>query len=80
MFLTSDRSQLAALRSKLEDPSSAITFAEIISKEPLALFVRQGDDQWFNIVKWALFVQINAEELGVTPGQTLQDESSIHEP
>jgi general L-amino acid transport system substrate-binding protein len=28
--------------------------------------VRQGDDQWFNLVKWAHFVQLNAEELGVT--------------
>jgi general L-amino acid transport system substrate-binding protein len=28
--------------------------------------VRQGDDQWFNIVKWVHFAMINAEELGVT--------------
>ena len=30
--------------------------------------VRQGDDQWFNIVKWTLFTQINAEELGINQG------------
>jgi general L-amino acid transport system substrate-binding protein len=64
--LTSDRSQLAALRSKLNDPESAVILPEIISKEPLGPVVRQGDDQWFNIVKWALFTQINAEEKGVT--------------
>lgn len=64
--LTSDRSQLAALRSKLPDPNSAVILPNIISKEPLGPVVRQGDDEWFNIVKWALFVQINAEELGVT--------------
>ena len=51
--LTSDRSQLAALRSKLEDPGSAVILPETISKEPLGPVVRQGDDQWFNIVKWA---------------------------
>ncbi|WP_166268730.1 amino acid ABC transporter substrate-binding protein [Marinobacter caseinilyticus] len=65
-MLTSDRSQLAALRSKLNDPSSAKILPETISKEPLGPVVRQGDDQWFNVVKWALFVQINAEELGIT--------------
>ena len=26
----------------------------------------QGDDQWFNIVKWTHFAMVNAEELGVT--------------
>lgn len=64
--LTSDRSQLAALRSKLNDPSSAEILPNTISKEPLGPVVRQGDDQWFNIVKWVLFAQINAEELGIT--------------
>ncbi|MBQ0831491.1 MAG: amino acid ABC transporter substrate-binding protein [Marinobacter sp.] len=64
--LTSDRSQLAALRSKLADPNSAKILPNTISKEPLGPVVRQGDDEWFNIVKWVLFVQINAEELGIT--------------
>lgn len=64
--ITSDRSQLAALRSKLEDPSSAEILPETISKEPLGPVVRQGDDVWFNIVKWSLFTQINAEEKGIT--------------
>jgi len=64
--LTSDRSQLAALRSKLTNPDSAKILPNTISKEPLGPVVRQGDDQWFNIVKWVLSVQINAEELGIT--------------
>ena len=64
--LTSDRSQLAALRSKLPDPSSAVLLPEVISKEPLGPVVREGDDEWFNIVKWALFAQIDAEEMGIT--------------
>ena len=38
----------------------------MISKEPLGPAVRHGDDQWFDIVKWALFAMINAEELGLT--------------
>lgn len=66
--LTSDRSQLAALRTKLDDPSSAVILPETISKEPLGPVVRQGDDEWFNIVKWVLFTMVNAEELGITSG------------
>lgn len=65
-MLTSDQSQLYALRIKLSDPNSAIVLPEIISKEPLGPVVRQGDDEWFNLVRWSLFAQINAEEAGVT--------------
>jgi len=64
--LTSDQSQLYALRIKLKDPKSAVVLPEVISKEPLGPVVRQGDDEWFNIVKWSLFAMINAEELGLS--------------
>ncbi len=64
--LTSDQSQLYALRIKLAKPDNAMVLPEIISKEPLGPVVRQGDDQWFNIVKWSLFAMINAEEYGLT--------------
>jgi general L-amino acid transport system substrate-binding protein len=63
--LTSDVSQLYAERLKLAAPDSHIILPEVISKEPLGPAVRQGDDQWFNLVKWALYALINAEELGV---------------
>ena len=65
-MLTSDQSQLYSLRIKLAKPDSAIVLPEVISKEPLGPVVRQGDDQWFNIVKWSLNAMINAEELGLT--------------
>jgi general L-amino acid transport system substrate-binding protein len=64
--LTSDRSQLAAIRIGLKNPNTAVVLPEVISKEPLGPVVRQGDDQWFNIVRWVLNAQINAEELGLT--------------
>ncbi|MGM0785704.1 MAG: amino acid ABC transporter substrate-binding protein [Pseudomonadota bacterium] len=64
--LTSDTSQLAALRIQLSDPEGAVILPEVISKEPLGPVVRQGDDQWFNIVKWSLFAMINAEEMGIS--------------
>jgi general L-amino acid transport system substrate-binding protein len=39
---------------------------EIISKEPLGPSVRQGDSQWFTLVKWVHFALLDAEELGIT--------------
>ena len=65
-MITSDQSQLYSLRIKLAQPDSAIVLPEVISKEPLGPVVRQGDDKWFNIVKWSLNAMINAEEMGVT--------------
>ncbi len=64
--LTSDQSQLYGLRTHLADPSSAVLLPEIISKEPLGPVVRQGDDEWFNVVRWTFFAMLNAEEMGVT--------------
>lgn len=64
--LTSDKSQLAAIRTELKDPKGASILPETISKEPLGPAVRQGDDQWRDIVLWTLYAIINAEELGVT--------------
>ncbi len=65
-MLTSDQSQLYALRTKMNDPSSIVVLPEIISKEPLGPVVRQGDDVWFNVVRWTVFAWVNAEELGIT--------------
>nr|WP_192867651.1 amino acid ABC transporter substrate-binding protein [Thaumasiovibrio occultus] len=64
--LTTDQSALYGLRITLEKPESAVVLPEVISKEPLGPLVRQGDDQWFNIIKWTHNAMLNAEELGVT--------------
>ncbi len=65
-FLVSDQSQLYALRIGLQNPDSAIVLPEVISKEPLGPVVRQGDDEWFNIVKWSVNAWIEGEYQGVT--------------
>ncbi len=65
--LTSDASQLAAIRANdTPNPDDYEILPEIISKEPLGPVVRHGDDQWFDVVKWTLFAQLEAEEKGVT--------------
>jgi general L-amino acid transport system substrate-binding protein len=62
---TTDQSGLYAERLKLAKPDDHVVLPEIISKEPLGPVVRQGDDQWLDIVKWTLNVLIIGEELGL---------------
>ena len=77
---TTDRSGLAAQRTKLTNPDAHVVLPEIISKEPLGPVVRQGDDQWFNIVRWTLNALINAEELGITKANARSRRSGTESP
>ena len=63
---TSDASALFVLRAGLPDAAEHLILPQIISKEPLGPAVRQGDDQWFLIVRWVLTAMIDAEEMGVS--------------
>jgi len=63
--LTSDQSQLFSLRTTLEDPGVHRILGEVISKEPLGPAVRKGDARWFDVVRWTLYLLIDAEELGI---------------
>lgn len=77
---TTDASGLYAQRLKLADPQSHTILPEMISKEPLGPIVRQGDDQWFNIVRWTLFALLNAEEMGVSSQNAEKLKSSTENP
>ncbi len=74
---TTDQSGLYAQRIKLKDPSAHKVLPDVISKEPLGPVVRQGDDQWFNIVKWSLYCMVNAEEMGITSSNIASKASGI---
>lgn len=63
---TTDASGLAATRATFKDASEHIILPEIISKEPLSLTVRHGDNEWADIVKWTFNALLTAEELGIT--------------
>jgi general L-amino acid transport system substrate-binding protein len=63
---TTDLSSLAGIRSRLKNPDEHVLMQEVISKEPLGPWVRKSDVSWFDLVRWTVFVLINAEELGVT--------------
>ena len=64
--LTSDLSQLYALRLRLAKPRNQVILPDVISKEPLGPVVRNTDLQWISLVRWVYFAMINAEELGVS--------------
>jgi general L-amino acid transport system substrate-binding protein len=63
---TTDSSQLISERTRLPDPDASVMIPELISREPLGPAVRQGDDQWANVVRWSFNAMLNAEAEGVT--------------
>ena len=63
---TTDKSGLAAQRTKMTNPDDHLVLPETISKEPLGPVVRQGDAVWEDIVRWSLNVMIEAEEYGIS--------------
>ncbi len=73
---TSDKSQLASLRTIADVPSDHIILPDTISKEPLGPLVRHGDSEWFDIVKWVVFATFFAEEHGITQANALTFEST----
>src|SRR5271157_997971 len=77
--LTTDESQLFALRSQFPKPGDHMILPDVISKEPLGPVVRQDDMQWFNIVKWVNFALLDAEEMGVG-SKTIDDAMKSQKP
>jgi general L-amino acid transport system substrate-binding protein len=69
---TSDKSQLAGVRSNFPDseggPEALVVLDETFSKEPLGPVVRDGDSQWAQIIDWVVIATILAEELGIDGG------------
>ena len=64
--LTTDASGLYSTRVKLANPDDHVVLPEIISKEPLGPAVRQGDNEWGDVVRWSFFAMVQAEEFGIT--------------
>ncbi len=54
------------LANQFEDADSHVILADKLSAEPIAAAMRQGDEDWVDIVNWMLAALIKAEELGVT--------------
>ena len=64
---TTDSSALAAIRvGRAQKPDDYVILPERISKEPLAPVMRHGDEQWHDIVSWAVYALMQAEESNLT--------------
>ncbi|MBK4730519.1 amino acid ABC transporter substrate-binding protein [Oxynema sp. CENA135] len=64
--VTSDRSQLLSRRSRFPNPEDHQILENLISKEPLAPAVSDGDPRWTQVLRWVVYATIYAEELGIT--------------
>jgi len=64
-LLSADIVELHAWRARLQKPEDHVVAAQLLSKSPVGPIVRQGDDQWFNVVRWTHFAMVDAEELDV---------------
>jgi general L-amino acid transport system substrate-binding protein len=64
--VTADLSELGSIRSRIAKRDAFEILPELISKEPMAPIVRQGDDRFFTVLRWTVFALIAAEELGIT--------------
>jgi general L-amino acid transport system substrate-binding protein len=63
---TTDISGLAATRAAQAVPADHLILPDVISKEPLALGVRQGDARFADVTRWTHFLLLSAEEFGIT--------------
>lgn len=65
--LAIDQSALASIRFQQGDRADEhVILPDVISKEPLGVAVRKGDDKFYDLVRWTLFALLQAEESGVT--------------
>jgi general L-amino acid transport system substrate-binding protein len=78
--VTDDISALASSRSVLDNPQAHVILPDVISKEPLGPWVRQGDANWADVARWNLYALILAEELGVTSKNVDQMRESARNP
>jgi general L-amino acid transport system substrate-binding protein len=64
--LTTDKSGLVASRTQTNNPDEHVILDVTMSKEPLGPLTRHGDNNWGDVVMWAVNCTIEAEELGIT--------------
>jgi general L-amino acid transport system substrate-binding protein len=78
---TSDRSQLAGLKAQFEEQLGALEILpDVMSKEPLAPAVLDGDSKWYDVVNWVINGVILAEELEVSSRNVSQEASNPSNP
>ena len=74
--ITADRSALVVRRTRLADPENHEVLDFVVSKEPLAPAVGDGDSKWADIVKWIIFAAIEAEDLDISSKNLVTQQKS----
>lgn len=64
--VTQDVSAIAGSVVASGKAADYLVLPETIATHPLAPFVRAGDDEWLDVVRWTIYAMLNAEEHGVT--------------
>lgn len=64
--ISSEKSQLAAWRSKLPRPADHKILDISFSKEPLSPVIVANDKSWRDVVTWVVYATFYAEELGIS--------------
>lgn len=77
---TNDRAGFMTRLQTIIDPNVYTVLEETISKEPLAMGVRQGDDQWFDIINWSLYGLFFGDEHGITSSNVDKIRNSSKKP
>src|SRR5882724_12048272 len=63
---TDDGGSVAAARSAMKTPTDWVILPELISREFLGSYTRQGDERWSILVRWVHMAMLEAEVLGLT--------------
>ena len=75
-----DSGSVAAARSAMKNPDDWVFLPELISKEPLGIHAREGDERWFDILRWTHYALLTAEELGVTKANVDEMKATSNDP
>ncbi len=78
--LSMQRAALAARRIAMPNPQEHEILGDMISKEPQAAVVRQGETRWRDLVLWAFNARVAAEELGVSQSNVRERRSAARSP
>ena len=77
---TDDTGSLAGMRSTLRNPDDWVVLPEVISKEPLGIHIREGDEGWRELVFWVDAALKSAEEYGITRANAAELKAGSNDP
>ena len=78
--VTGDSTALAATIVRSGKAAEYMMLPDIISKEPLGPYVRDGDSQWFEIVRWTHYAMLEAEERSISAKSIEALRREAHDP